>query len=200
MIRAIFFDFYSVWTPDKFGYYLALAEQSSPEIAKDLSDVVEQYYHGKVDLDFVASNFKFKLLDAKIDAEEFKVREADISPDIITFMRNLHSHFVKIGILANLGLQELDLLDTFNKHYQVFEVIASPLSLDTPAPLLSSDVYIKAMQQIGEPPQSCLLISGNLPYLEFAASLGLTTLQFEGLSKLQASLNQILSSEIPGSA
>ena len=197
MIRAIFFDFYSVWTPDKFSYYLAVAQQNGPEVYKEMSDLVESYYHGQVDINIVADTFRVKLGHPDISVNQFRLQETDISPDIINFMRNLHAHFLKIGILANLGSQEYQLLNTFNEHNQIFEVIASPFSLQSPAPLLSKDVFAMALQNIGEPLDSCLLVSGNPSFLEFATSLGVAVHQFEGLAKLQKTLDQLLASDLP---
>lgn len=192
MIRAIFFDFYSVWTPDKISYYLATAEQIGPSVHKDLTDLVEQYYHGKVDITVVADSFKTRLGHDDISMSQFRLEEQDISPQIVKFMQNLHGHFFKIGILANLGKQEIDLLNNFNEHNQVFEVIASPMSFQVDQPLLSQEVFIKSLQAIGEPVTSTLYVSGNLYNIEFAASQGINVLQFEGLSKLQQYIDNLI--------
>src|SRR5579884_3816230 len=152
MIRAVFFDFYSVWSPDKFMYYQAVAEQTGPEVSKQLSDTLERYFHGEVDLDFVANVIKLKLAQPEVSEDTFKMRASDISLEIIELMRNLHAHFLKLGILANLGKQEYELLNEFNEHNNVFEVISSPLSQRTDATLLSQTVIAKALQDIGEPP------------------------------------------------
>ena len=58
-------------------------------------------------------------------------------------------------------------------------------------------MFAKALHEIGEPPESCLLVSGNLTFLEFALSLGLKTMQFEGLPALQQNLEQLIASEAP---
>jgi FMN phosphatase YigB (HAD superfamily) len=197
MIRAVFFDFYSVWTPDKLSYYLAVAEQNGPEVHKQLTDVVENYYHGKLSIENVADTFRVKLGHPDLSVKQFKLQESDVSPEIIDFMRNLHGHFLKIGILANLGLQEYGLLNNFNSHNQLFEVIASPLTFKTDAPLLSQEVFSQALQSIGEPLHSCLFVSGNLTYLEFATSLGIGVVQFEGFTQLKKYLDQLLASEQP---
>ena len=112
-------------------------------------------------------------------------------------MRNLHGHFVKLGVLANLGQQEFKLLTDLNAHTQLFEVITGPLPLQMQAPLLSQDVFAAALQAIGEPPRSCLVVTGNPAYLSFAESLGITALPFEGFPKLQQTLEQLLTSEVP---
>lgn len=197
MIRAVFFDFYSVWTPDKFSLYLAMAEQNGPEVYKELSDIVEDYYHGKIDITYLTDSFSMKLGHADINVNQFKLQESDISPDIVDFMRNLHGHFLKLGVLANLGVQEFQLLNNYNEHNQVFEVIASPLSFQLPNPLLSKEVFAQALQAIGEPLGNCLLVSGNLAYLEFAASLGMSVIQFESFPKLKQSIEELVDRELP---
>ncbi len=197
MIRAIFFDFYGVWTPDIFSQYLAMAQESGPKVAGELEAIVGRYFQGEFTSEYVADNFRFKLSRPDIDTNQFTLRETDISPALTDFMRNLHGHFVKLGVLANLGMQENELLTNFNTHNQLFEVIAGPFPLKLKAPLLSQEVFAAALQAIGEPPRSCLVITGNTAYQQFAESLGITTLLFEGFPKLQQTLEQLLASEVP---
>lgn len=191
MIRAVFFDFYTVWTPDRFSYYLAAAQMVGPEVYKEAYDTVNKYFHGETDINGVADFFRVRLGHPDITAELFKLSQESIAPAIIDLMRNLHAHFLKVGVLGNLGRQEVLLLNNFNEQNQLFEMIASPLSLQTKAPLLSREVFVKALNGIGEPPAQTLLVSGNPLILDFAKSLDINTLQFEGLPKLQTSLDQI---------
>lgn len=198
MIRAIFFDFYGVWVPDRFSEYLAQAEGFGPVIANDLQGVVGRYFQGKLTPSDVAREFQIKLARPDIDSEQFTLLESDIAPAVGDFMRELHGHFVKLGVLANLGAQEYQLLDSFNRHSQLFEAIVSPLSLGLNVPLLSQEVFAGALQAIGEPPQSCLAITGNDSYKQFAEGLGMSALPFEGLPKLRETLQQILAQEAEG--
>jgi hypothetical protein len=190
MIRAIFFDFYSVWAPDKFEAYLAEAQAQNPHVALELQDVVNKYNLGLVDLAYVADSFRFKLSRPDIDTSIFKLEATDIPNTITDFMRGLHAHFVKLGVLGNLGKQEFKLLNNYNAQQQLFEVITGPIQLKTP--LLSQETFVQALQAIGEPPKSCLLVSGHEDYLHFAGSLGLTALKFEGFPNLQQQLDQLL--------
>jgi FMN phosphatase YigB (HAD superfamily) len=195
VIRAIFFDFYGVWLPDIFSEYLAQAQQRGPVVAGELEAVVSKYFQGEVSPTDVADNFRFKLSRPDIDTSQFILRESDISPAVADFMRNLHGHFVKLGILANLGVQEYELLTSFNNHNQLFEVITGPLSLQLKNPLLSQDVFVQALQAIGEPPRSCLIVTGSEAYRQFAESLGISTLPFEGFPKLRQTLEEKLAEE-----
>lgn len=195
VIRAIFFDFYGVWTPDVFAEHLAEAEKLGPAVAGELNTAVERYFQGQLTPEYIADAFRFKLSRPDIDTDQFTLSENDVFPAIIDFMRSLHGHFVKLGILANLGNQELQLLNNLNRTNQVFEVIASPLSLQIPAPLLSNEVFDAALQAIGEPTRSCLVITSNPAYLQFAQNLGIATLPYEGFPKLQQSLDQLLSTD-----
>lgn len=197
MIRAIFFDFYSVWTPDKIGYYLAAGQLNGPEDYKILCDTVESYYLGKIDIKYLADTFKFKLGHPDLSEKMFELHEQNISSGIIDFMRSLHGHFFKLGVLANLGLQELKLINDFNLHNQIFEVIASPLSYKLNVPLQSKEMIDKALEDIQEPITNALYVSGNLPLLEFANFLGMAVIQFEGFDKLKSSIDKLISSEIP---
>jgi FMN phosphatase YigB (HAD superfamily) len=196
MVRAIFFDFYSVWLPDIFSELLTDAMQSGPQVEQDLQDVVNKYFWGQVDATFVADSFRFKLGRPDIDEQKFLLKETDISPSVTSLMRNLHSHFVKLGVLANLGPQEYNLLNEYNAHNQLFEVIAGPYPMQLQVPLLTQEVFAKALQAIGEPPSSTLVVSGNPYYIQFASSIGIATLQFGGFQVLENTLIQMVSSEV----
>lgn len=195
MIRAVLFDFYGVWVPDRFAEYLAQAEELGPVVANDLQGVVGRYFQGRATPDEVAQAFRVKLNQPDIDTEEFRLLESDISPAVGDFMRELHAHFVKLGVLANLGTQEYQLLTGFNQHSQLFEAIVSPYSLGMNVPLLSQEVFAAALQAIGEPPQSCLVVTGNDSYKKFAAGLGMVTMDFQGLPALRQTLEQELAKE-----
>lgn len=197
MIRAIFFDFYSVWVPDVFSDYLYQAQLRSPEVATELQAVVGRYFYGQATPTEVADQFRFKLARPDIDTNQFTLSEASISPNVTNLMRNLHGHFVKLGILANLGPQEYAILSDYNKRNELFEVIAGPLQLQMNAPLLSQEVFAKALQAIGEPPRSTLVVSGNTAYQQFAQSLGIQVIPFAGMPNLQQTLDQLLNSEMP---
>jgi FMN phosphatase YigB (HAD superfamily) len=192
VIRAIFFDFYSVWAEDKFALYVNEAGRQNPELARQLQDVMQQYYFGMIDVTAAVDSFRFKLNRPDIDASDFILREADISSGLIDFLRELHGHFLKLGVLANLGLQEFQLLNDFNAHNQLLEVITGPLPQKLPAALLSQEVFAAALQQIGEPPKSCLVVSGHDDYLNFASGLGLAAARFEGFPKLKQSIEQMV--------
>jgi FMN phosphatase YigB (HAD superfamily) len=195
MIRAIFFDFYSVWVPDRFSEYLEQARQQNPAGADALQAVIDRYFLGQASPAEVAAQAAASLDRPDITGDQFMLEESDISPVVADFMRNLHGHFVKLGVLANLGVQEYEILKSFNEHTQLFEVIAGPLPLQLAQPLLSQEVFAQALQAIGEPPRSCLVVTGNPAYRQFAEGLGIATLDFEGLPKLQQTLEEKLSSE-----
>jgi FMN phosphatase YigB (HAD superfamily) len=197
MIRAIFFDFYSVWTPDKMSYYLALAQQNGPETYKEMTDLVESYYHGKIDILQLADTLRVRLGHNDITDKIFYLDERNISPEIVNFMRDLHAHFLKLGVLADLGVQELKLLNEFNEHNQVLEVIASPLSFRLDVPLMSKEVFAQALNTIGEPLSNCLMVSGNIQLLAYARLLGMGTIQFEGFSKLKLSIDKLVEQDMP---
>ncbi|HVV66748.1 MAG TPA: hypothetical protein VHB72_01600 [Candidatus Saccharimonadales bacterium] len=198
MIRAVFFDFYSVWTPDVFSEHLEEARRLGPAYSDELESIVAEYFSGKITAADVAEAFRVKLNRPDIDTNEFTINESDISPAVGDFMRSLHGHFLKLGVLANLGAQEYNLLVNFNNHNPLFEVITGPLQMGLSVPLLTQEVFAKALQAIGEPPRSCLVVSGHPEYLSFAEELGIAALPFEGMPKLRQTLDQILKSEIPG--
>jgi FMN phosphatase YigB (HAD superfamily) len=197
MVRAIFFDFYSVWTPDRFEEYLHDAQRLGAQDSAALTDLVEKYYLGEVKLDFLADVFGRKLGRTDIDKTSLTLHGSDISPSVVSLMRGLHGHFLKLGVLANLGVMELDLLMQFNASQSLFEVILSPLSLGIRAPLLSKQIFSKALQAIGETPATCLVVSGHDDYLAYASKYGMQTIKFVGLDQLTQSLVDLIAKDIP---
>jgi FMN phosphatase YigB (HAD superfamily) len=196
MIRAVLFDFYGVWLPDIFSNYLGEAQRNGPQAVAELDQAVSQYFHGLMDITEVAGKFRFKMSRLDIEASQFLLDERSISPAIVDFMRELHGHFVKLGVLANLGNQELKILNSFNERNQLFEVIAGPLAFHSDKPLLSQEVFAQALQAIGEPPHNCLVVTGNASYQSFAAGLGMTVLPFQGFPALRQELDRLLASEM----
>lgn len=114
MIRAIFFDFYGVWLPDIISAYLKEAEQHGPQTSDELVSLVNRYFHGETDIQTLAGRFKYALNRPDIEPEQFYLDASSVSPAIVDFMRELHEHFLKVGVLANLGQQEYKLLSDFN--------------------------------------------------------------------------------------
>ncbi len=190
MIRAILFDFYGVWTPDVFNDYIAKADQQDPDLAVQLREVVNRYYVGFVDIEHVADRFKFLLEQPDLPLAIFKINQADISPNVIDFMRYLHGHFLKIGILANVGKQEQNLLSSFNEMHQLFESVTT--SLDIGGSVLSQEGFVQALQAIGEPPASCLVVTRNIEYQKFAEGYGISVLHFQDFPLLRKSLENLI--------
>ncbi len=190
MLRGIFFDFYGVWAPDRFAESIAIAERANPALANEFREIVDKYFLGLIDLEFLTTNFRMKLGNPNIDVASFAPREADLLEGAVKFIQYLHTHFVKVGILANLGRLEYDLLRKLDSKFKLFESITGSCSLSTP--LLNREVFVKAFQTIGEPKDACLIVTANEPYLKFAASLGIKTLKYEGFPKLSTSVEQLL--------
>jgi FMN phosphatase YigB (HAD superfamily) len=192
MIRAVLFDFYDVWLPDTFRIYLDQAMHRGPIVVGELEEIVYEYFHGKVSLGEVANSFRFKLSRPDIFASDFVIDELNISPIETSFLKELHGHFLKLGVLANLGQQEYKILHDFNSRNNLFEIIASPLTLQSESPLLSKEVFAKTLQGIGEPPQSCLVVTAVQNYQDFATELGMSVIAFAGFPALRQELNQRL--------
>lgn len=148
------------------------------------------------DAEYMANTFKFKLDMPDIEPNVFELRETDISQGLIDFIRDLHGHFLKLGVFANLGQQEYTLLQNINAKYQLFEVITGPIKLGSS--LLSQEAFAGALRAIGEPPETCLLVTGDPQFGSLAASFGLQTLRFQGFGNLKESLSQLLATNTPG--
>lgn len=173
-----------------FGKYIVVAEQHDPGGAQALRQTVQQYFLGIVDIQYVIDTFKFKFHDTVLPPDLFILKPADISPVLIDFMRNLHGHFLKLGVMANIGKQEYEILTGLNAQFQLFEVIVG--SLNVGSLIYTQDVFVKALQDIGEPPSSCLVVTGNEEYQRVAENCGIQVLRFQGFPDLVQSLDRII--------
>lgn len=187
MYRAIVFDFYSVWAPDRFALFIERAQRANPALTAELRELFQQYFNGMIEIQQVVDSirYKFKTYGLACNPEELVLQERNVSEEIIHFIQYLHGHFLKVGVLADLGHQERAILENIHKQYDLFDTISSA---EPGNPLLSQPTFAKALQELGEPPENCLLISGHEDYLSFATGLGLPTLRFEGFPKLIAEL------------
>jgi FMN phosphatase YigB (HAD superfamily) len=193
MYRAVLFDFYSVWGPDRLAEYHRQLQELDPEAADTVAKQIDQYYAGLSEMQEIADSlrFKFKILGKAVEPNDLLLGEENISPQIIQFIQYLHGHFLKVGVLANLGKQERQILDTIHQKYDLFDTITS---VDTPGvALLSQETFSRALYDIGEPPESCVVVSGHEDYLQFAASVGMGAIRFEGFPALMANINQVIS-------
>lgn len=197
MVRAIFFDFYSVWAPDTIGILLEDAKSLGTNEYANLETMVDHYYHGGVGSDNLAHSLKWKLGRSDVNEDTLKLRASGSLPDVINYMRSLHGHFLKLAIVANLGTSELDFLTEFNTAQSLFEAIVSPLSLGSGEPLLSREVFDPALKAIGEQPNTCIAVSGHDDYLTFAAGLGMQTVKFENMAQFEQTLTQLLQNDTP---
>jgi FMN phosphatase YigB (HAD superfamily) len=199
MVKAILFDFYGVWARDKIQAVLDESEAlGAPETAT-MAELVKRYYHGELNFAELIYFLSIELRITNLDEATLSVSESDIPPALISLARNLHSHFVKIGILANLGLTELTLLERFNSRQSLFEAVLSPLSLSVKHPLLSNEVFTKAVRSIDEVPGSCLVVSGHDDYLSFASNFGMHAIRFTGIAQLAETLEDLLLQDVPSS-
>ncbi len=189
MIRALIFDFYSVWVPDKFESLVMAANDKSKITGEQSKNALEQYYAGSIDLEHLIEFFRVSV-NMDISLADFKLDPKDISPRIIDFFRTLHMHFFKLGVVGNMGRQDYDLLLDIDRQFHQFEVISCPL--EAQVPLLSKDMFVNVLRAIGEPPQNCILVSGHQEFLDFAASFGLQTVAYEGFPKLEKTIMPLL--------
>lgn len=192
MYRAIIFDFYSVWGPDRLSTYtqqLAAIDQAAGET---FTAQVASYYAGMSEIQELIDSlsFKFRTLGQTIDPADLLLPQSAIAPQAIQFIQSLHGHFLKVGIVANLGRQERSILENLQQQLDLFDTITSVDSPDET--LLSQVVFARGLYAIGEPPESCLAISGHDEYLQFASTMGLATMRFEGFPKLIQDINQVL--------
>jgi FMN phosphatase YigB (HAD superfamily) len=184
MFRAIIFDFYGVWAPDNFALYIDRAAKITPESAAAVNESIQKYFQGLIEIQEVIDGirYKFHMVGVDINAEDLRLDARNMTPEIIKFLQYLHGHFIKVGILAKLGNQERSLLEQLQKQYDLFDSLTSPDSVGED--LLSQAVFGRALQDIGEPPADCLVVSTSPDYIKFATSIGLQTHTFEGFPKL----------------
>lgn len=194
MYRAVLFDFYSVWGPDRLVEYHRQLSELDAAAGETVAQQIQQYYAGLSDMQEIVDSlrFKFKVLGKAVEPTDLLMGEENISPQIIQFIQYLHGHFLKVGVLANLGKQERQILEAIHQKYDLFDTITSVDSPDMS--LLSQATFSRALYDIGEPPESCVVVSGHQDYLVFAASVGMGIIKFEGFPSLQANIDQVINS------
>lgn len=195
MVRAIFFDFYGVWTPDPFIPAFRQALQQYPDSLPQIHEILQKYYLGHGDAEFIASSLRFKFNMPDADAKQFTLPNAEVAPALIEFFHALHAHFLKVGVLGNIGQQELEFLQKFNDKNQLLETITGPVT--TGAPLLSEETLVTGLQEIGEPPENCLVVTNDPEYQQTAQEWGMMVLPFTGLGNLWQEIQRLLSAENP---
>jgi FMN phosphatase YigB (HAD superfamily) len=190
MIRAILFDFYSVWTPDVFHQLMYRETQQDPAAVPELEEIVKKYYLGLASIDATENAFRRVSGQFAPSIEVFDLQTENISTQLVDITRYLHSHFLKVGMLANIGWRDYELLRELNAKHQLFESITA--SLDEGELVLSKEAFIKALQGMGEPPDSCLIVTGNDPYRQFAESYGLKVMFFQDMLTFKQRLAQMI--------
>lgn len=200
MVRVILFDFYSVWTPDRYQEYLNYAQaNNAAQSYAELTTVLAEYYTGEVNLEYLADVLRLTFGHPEIDKDSLTLHASNIPPDMINLLRDLHGHFLKLGVFGNLGMMELGLLMGLNTDQPLLEFILSPLTLGIKMPLLSQPVFAKALQDIGEQPADCVVVSGHEDYLAFAAWYGMQTIRFTNFSEVRQILGTLIANDTPGS-
>lgn len=193
MLRAIFFDFYGVWVPDLFMDIILDTKRSDEELSQELQKLLNQYYVGLTSLENLVGSFKVRLNRPDLDVASFELQESHISPEAIQFIQFLHSHFIKVGILASVGQPESKLLHTLDSKYMLFENITDTYTLGSQ--LLTKEVFVEAFRGIGEPRDSCLIVTGNDAYQKFAEKFGIKTLRYSGFPNLKTIVANILEAD-----
>lgn len=190
MIRAVLFDFYSVWTPDVFHRLAYEASQQEPAVAPKLEEITKKYYLGLANTEATINAFRRMSGQFAPSAELFELEKENISTQLVDVTRYLHSHFLKVGILANIGWRDHELLNDLNLKHQLFE--SSTTSLDMGELILCKEAFVKALQGMGEPPESCLIVTGNDPYRQFAERYGIHVLFFQNMPDFKLRLAQLM--------
>ena len=190
MIRAVIFDYYSVFRPDYYESFVEKAKDLSVEESKMIQTEINNYYLGLSDI--------FKLIDAiqitfktrSIPITQLIIDHLSIPESFIKLTKKLHEHFYKVCIAGNLGSQEIQYLNRFNEQTKQFDIIAGPLNYGES--LLSEAFFESFLNELGEPPHNCLLISGHSEFIKFCKNIEMETYNYDNFNKLNKDILKIL--------
>ncbi len=183
MIRAVIFDFYGVVVPDIFSDFIRKVSENSDVDDNKLKEQVNKYYLGLENFDYITNALEYISATQDFPKDYFRLLPEDISPNFIKLVKKLHLHFLKVAIVGNMGSQAYEMLTNFDKDAHEFDLIASPSLYGED--LLSEQFFISALNELGAPLDSCLLISNNQAYLNFATKIKMQTrelLDFDSLN------------------
>ncbi len=190
MIRAVLFDFYGVWTPDIFGKLATLAAEKDPSLLPELKEVEKKYFLGLSGIEATINSCRRVLKQLAPPVELFNLDTQAITTQLVEATHFLHSHFLKVSMMADVGWREYELLKDLNKKHQLFEAIT--VSLDMGESILNKGAFVQALQAIGEPPASCLVITNNETYQQVAESYGLRVLGFDDVPTFAQEVAQLI--------
>lgn len=190
MIRAVIFDFYSVIVPDVFEAFEKKVLEEDEDASSKIKKQVDNYYMGLSTFEYLIGALEYISGNEEELTKYFRLTDSDIPPIFIEIVKALHLHFMKVGILGNMGEQEIDLLTKFNEQYQEFDLISGPATYGEP--LLSEAFFKAALRDLGEPPQTCLLISGHQEYLNFAKQINMQTYGFVSFDDISRHLKEVV--------
>ncbi len=182
MIRAVILDYFSVISPDIYEIFENEMSKQSTEVGAQIKDSLNQYYSGIINFDSFVLNLEGIFRTKTIATFFLKLYDSNIPPHVLYFAKNMHAHFLKVAIVGNIGEKEIDLLTKFDEYTKEVDLIAGPLTYGFP--LMSEEFFKQALNDIGEPPEKCLLISKHLDYLSFGKKIGLKTYQFDNFNNL----------------
>ena len=190
MIRAVVFDYYSVFRPDSYETFIEKAKELSAQERQLIQDEINNYYLGVSDI--------FKLIDAiqiifktrSIPVTQLMIDHLSIPESFVKLTKELHEHFYKVSIAGNIGSQEVEYLNRFNNQTKQFDIIAGPLNYGQP--LLTEGFFESFLNELGEPPQNCLVISGHENYIDFCNKIGIRTYSYKNFDQLSSDVFQIL--------
>ena len=173
MLRAVIFDFFSVFREDIYQEFLDSAAGISDDVKSQVETALNNYYQGITSMKSLRSDLEIIYRTHDIPTEELLIEKLNIPDEFVNITKKLHMHFLKVILAGNFGEQEKKLLETFNNETKQFDSIITPANYGE---LLTSNKFFEGMlNEIGEPPQNCILISGHEDYINFASSIGMVT-------------------------
>ncbi len=190
MIKAVIFDFYSVFRPDLFEDFIQQAKNFSFDESGRVIDELNNYYLGISDINDLTDAIHIIFKSKEIKTTQLIMDKLTIPESFINLTHKLHTHFIKIGIAGNIGKQEIKFLNRFNEQNHQFDLIAGPLNYGEL--LLSQKFFEEYLYEIGEPPENCLLISGHRDYINFCKDLGMKTYIYDNFNELQLDIFNLL--------
>ena len=123
---------------------------------------------------------------AEIHAEFETIKILD--QEVVTLIKQLKQRY-QVALLSNAGEGELDCLER-DDIAKLFEVITVSYQLGIVKP--DTKIFQSCAESLGREPSECLFIDDGLKNVEGARAAGMQAVQYTGLSRLKADLEQLL--------
>lgn len=186
MIRGIIFDCFGVLYGSSTEVSRALC---SPDQMTEFDDLTKQADYGFIDSKEYLAQLS-ALINVPIEQLQQTVSERHVrNLDLVQYARGLRPRY-KVGLLSNVSHGTMEQLITPNEQSELFDtvILSSDVHLIKPDP----NIFTLAAEQLGLPPEECVMIDDREENCEGASRAGMHTVWFASNQQAIGELERLL--------